>query len=87
MRSTGSSSRTASRRSGGQDSELLRNLVAEGDLPGALWKQGLFEGAGPRFMCVPHEEKQDNDGADCRALKLERLAGNMDAGGPRRGDD
>jgi predicted ATPase len=30
------------------DSELLRNLVAEGDLPGTLWKQGLFEGAGPR---------------------------------------
>ena len=30
------------------DSELLRNLVAEGDLPGALWKQGLFEGAGLR---------------------------------------
>ena len=30
------------------ESELLRNLVAEGDLPGALWKQGLFEGAGPR---------------------------------------
>ncbi len=28
------------------ESELLRNLVAEGDLPGALWKQGLFEGAG-----------------------------------------
>lgn len=28
------------------DSELLRNLVKEGDLPGALWKQGLFEGAG-----------------------------------------
>ncbi|MFZ7101830.1 MAG: AAA family ATPase [Peptococcaceae bacterium] len=28
--------------------ELLRNLVAEGDLPGYLWKQGLFEGAGPR---------------------------------------
>jgi predicted ATPase len=28
------------------DSELLRNLVDEGDLPGALWKQGLFEGAG-----------------------------------------
>ena len=28
--------------------ELLRNLVAAGDLPGALWKQGLFEGAGPR---------------------------------------
>ena len=27
-------------------SELLRNLIAEGDLPGALWKQGLFEGAG-----------------------------------------
>jgi predicted ATPase len=30
------------------DIELLRNLVAEGDLPGSLWKQGLFEGAGPR---------------------------------------
>jgi len=30
------------------DSELLQNLVAEGDLPGALWKQGLFEGAGLR---------------------------------------
>ena len=27
------------------ENELLRNLVAEGDLPGALWKQGLFEGA------------------------------------------
>lgn len=25
------------------DSELLQRLVAEGDLPGALWKQGLFE--------------------------------------------
>lgn len=30
------------------DSETLRNLVAEGDLPGVLWKQGLFEGAGTR---------------------------------------
>ena len=30
------------------ESELLRNLVQEGDLPGTLWKQGLFEGAGPR---------------------------------------
>jgi len=30
------------------ESETLRNLVAEGDLPGALWKQGLFEGVGPR---------------------------------------
>lgn len=30
------------------DNELLRQLVAQGDLPGALWKQGLFEGAGPR---------------------------------------
>ena len=28
------------------ESALLRNLAAEGDLPGALWKQGLFEGAG-----------------------------------------
>lgn len=35
---------TTARRASG--SELLRNLVAEGDLPGALWKQGLFEGAG-----------------------------------------
>jgi predicted ATPase len=31
-----------------KDSELLKNLVAEGDLPGALWKQGLFEGASLR---------------------------------------
>ena len=30
------------------DSELLRALVAEGDLPGALWKQRLFEGTGLR---------------------------------------
>jgi len=30
------------------DSNLLKNLVHEGDLPGTLWKQGLFEGAGPR---------------------------------------
>lgn len=28
------------------DSELLRDLVKEGDLPGALWRQGFFEGAG-----------------------------------------
>ena len=28
------------------DSELLQRLVAEGDTPGSLWKQGLFEGAG-----------------------------------------
>ena len=27
-------------------SETLCNLVSEGDLPGTLWKQGLFEGAG-----------------------------------------
>lgn len=26
--------------------QLLRDLAAEGDLPGALWRQGLFEGAG-----------------------------------------
>ncbi|UFP95525.1 AAA family ATPase [Gloeobacter morelensis] len=26
----------------------LKALVREGDLPGLLWKQGLFEGAGPR---------------------------------------
>jgi len=30
------------------ENELLANLVKEGDLPGALWKQGLFEGAGIR---------------------------------------
>lgn len=30
------------------ESEPLRNLVKQGDLPGTLWKQGLFEGAGPR---------------------------------------
>ncbi|MCB9881428.1 MAG: AAA family ATPase [Planctomycetes bacterium] len=30
------------------ESELLRDLVAAGDLPGSLWKQGLFEGAGLR---------------------------------------
>ncbi|HXJ19107.1 MAG TPA: AAA family ATPase [Polyangia bacterium] len=28
------------------DSENLRSLVEAGDLPGTLWKQGLFEGAG-----------------------------------------
>ena len=28
--------------------DRLRRLVQEGDLPGALWKQGLFEGADPR---------------------------------------
>ena len=30
------------------DDENLRSLVEAGDLPGALWRQGLFEGAGPR---------------------------------------
>lgn len=30
------------------DDTLLVRLVDEGDLPGALWKQGLFEGAHPR---------------------------------------
>jgi len=30
------------------ENENLRNLVGAGDLPGALWRQGLFEGAGPR---------------------------------------
>jgi hypothetical protein len=33
------------------DAPLLRDLVAEGDLPGALWKQGLFEG-----VHLPHNE-------------------------------
>ena len=32
----------------GSDSQLLRDLVEEGDLPGALWKQRLFEGADPQ---------------------------------------
>ncbi len=30
------------------DNNLLNDLKAAGDLPGALWKQGLFVGAGPR---------------------------------------
>ena len=30
------------------DSTLLQRLVQEGDLPGTMWKQGLFEGAGVR---------------------------------------
>ena len=30
------------------DDESLRGLVDEGDLPGAIWRQGLFAGAGPR---------------------------------------
>lgn len=30
------------------ESKLLRDLYAEGDLPGALWKQRLFEGAEPQ---------------------------------------
>jgi predicted ATPase len=30
------------------DQELLRNLVAGGDLPGALWKQHLLGGDGPK---------------------------------------
>ena len=28
------------------ESERIRRLIAEGDLPGVLWRQGLFEGAG-----------------------------------------
>ena len=31
----------------GSDSELLRRLVAEGDRPGELWRQKLFDGANP----------------------------------------
>ena len=30
------------------DNELLAQLVEEGDLPGTLWKQGLFDGVAPR---------------------------------------
>jgi predicted ATPase len=29
------------------DSEIIKNLVAEGDLPGYLWNQGWFEGVAP----------------------------------------
>ncbi len=29
------------------DDEQIRSLHAEGDLPGAMWRQGLFPGAGP----------------------------------------
>ena len=29
------------------DSQLLRDLVEEGDRPGALWKQSLFQSADP----------------------------------------
>jgi predicted ATPase len=29
------------------DRDLLRRLIEEGDRPGELWKQGLFEGADP----------------------------------------
>ncbi|GCA94796.1 AAA family ATPase [Microcystis aeruginosa] len=29
------------------DSKILKNLVAEGDLPGYLWNQGWFEGVAP----------------------------------------
>ena len=28
--------------------ELLQELIAEGDLPGTLWRQGFFEGAAPQ---------------------------------------
>ncbi|HVM32646.1 MAG TPA: AAA family ATPase [bacterium] len=31
------------------ENETLRNLIDEGDLPGSLWKQGLFEGAGAKW--------------------------------------
>ncbi|MBE9089948.1 AAA family ATPase [Microcystis aeruginosa LEGE 11464] len=30
------------------DSEIIKNLVAEGDLPGYLWNQGWFEGVEPQ---------------------------------------
>jgi predicted ATPase len=29
------------------ENHTLQGLIAEGDLPGSLWKQGLFEGVGP----------------------------------------
>ena len=39
------------------ESELLRNLVHEGDLPGALWRQGVFDLPGL------HWRQDDRDGA------------------------
>lgn len=30
------------------EQELLNNLFQEGDLPGYLWKQGLFGGVNPK---------------------------------------
>jgi len=39
------------------ESELLRNLVHEGDLPGALWRQGVFDSPGL------HWRQEDRDGA------------------------
>ncbi len=30
------------------ENDLVLRLIKEGDLPGSLWKQGFFEGAGPR---------------------------------------
>ena len=32
----------------GSDDELLKALIQEGDLPGAIWRQGLFTGAAPQ---------------------------------------
>ena len=32
----------------GSDNELLKALVEEGDLPGSIWRQGLFTGAAPQ---------------------------------------
>ena len=32
----------------GSDNELLKALVEEGDLPGTIWRQGLFTGAAPQ---------------------------------------
>ncbi|MDE0199691.1 MAG: AAA family ATPase, partial [Caldilineaceae bacterium] len=39
------------------ESELLRNMVHEGDLPGALWRQGVFDSPGL------HWRQEDRDGA------------------------
>ena len=39
------------------ESELLRALVHEGDLPGALWRQGVFDSPGL------HWRQEDRDGA------------------------
>lgn len=39
-------------------SELLQDLVNEGDLPGALWRQGFFKGTGPSTSDLSHQSRR-----------------------------